>query len=166
MIIHQGKFLNLHREPAPMPNGHILDMEVIKGIRASAVISLNEAEDQIILVYQFRPAANSWFWEIPCGRIEEGEDPLIAAQRELEEETGYKAIKTEFLISMNPCIGYSDEVIHIYKGVGFTEGRRHLDDSEVIEVHVLGKKDVIQMIRDKKIVDPKTILAITLVWLV
>ena len=165
MIIHQGKFLNVHLEPTQMPNGHILDMEVIKGIRASAIIALNETQDEIVLVYQFRPAANAWFWEIPCGRIEAGEEPLAAAQRELEEETGFTANKIEFLISMNPCIGYSDEVIHIYKGIGLKPGSRHLDDSEVMEVHQLNKADVIQMIRDRKIVDPKTILALTLVWL-
>ncbi|MBQ6949513.1 MAG: NUDIX hydrolase, partial [Firmicutes bacterium] len=111
---------------------------------------------------QYRKAAEQDILEIPAGRREDQEDPLVAAMRELREETGYTARKFSHLTSFYATIGYCTEVIHVYLATGLTPGETDFDEHEAIELETYPIDELKQMIFDGEIVDGKTITAILL----
>ncbi|MBP5746173.1 MAG: NUDIX hydrolase, partial [Lachnospiraceae bacterium] len=88
------------------------------------------------------------------------EDPALAAARELKEETGYVAGHIEKLLSLYTTVAFSNEKIHIYKAYDLTKDRQHLDDDEFVDVVAYTLDELIEMIRQGKIEDSKTIAAI------
>jgi ADP-ribose pyrophosphatase len=98
--------------------------------------------------------------EIPAGKLELGEDPLLCAQRELLEETGYSATSWEYLGKIHPVISYSTEIIEIFLAHGLVEGERCLDDGEFLDVFAATLDEMHQWIDDGKITDVKTIIAV------
>ncbi len=120
------------------------------------------ANGNLILERQFRYPLRQVFTELPAGKIDAGEDVLVTGQRELLEETGYIANNWVKLGVQHPCIGYSNEVIHIYLATGLTEGQHSLDDEEFLEVFELSFKACIDMVQSGEITDSKTIAALFL----
>jgi ADP-ribose pyrophosphatase len=116
----------------------------------------------IILLKQFRYAAEGDLWEIPAGTLEAGEKPLNCAKREIEEETGFKAKKWTFLTHFFPAPGISDEVMTLYKAEKLVPGRKNLDHDEWIEHKVVSLKNALKMIKNGQIRDGKTIAG--LLW--
>jgi ADP-ribose pyrophosphatase len=98
--------------------------------------------------------------EIPAGKLEPGEDPLLCAQRELLEETGYSATHWEFLGRIHPVISYSTEFIDIYLAKGLTAGERSLDEGEFLDVFAATLDEMHQWIAAGKITDVKTIISV------
>jgi len=112
-----------------------------------------------VLVRQFRKATEKVMLEIPAGKLEGREDPVEAAKRELKEETGFTAQKIEKLFSYYPCVGYSEEIIHIYLCTGLTAGSTDFDDDEAIDTVECPKEEMLQMVMDGRIEDGKTMVA-------
>src|ERR1035438_5223195 len=113
---------------------------------------------------QFRlPAAKS-LWELPAGRLDEGEKPLEAARRELKEETGYKARNWRRLTTFWPSPGFVAEKMTIFLATGLTAGEAQPMDDERIECRWFARKELDEMIRGGKIEDGKTIIGF-LTWL-
>jgi ADP-ribose pyrophosphatase len=118
-------------------------------------------KDKIVLIRQFRFPINKEIWEIPAGKLDKGEKPEIGAKRELKEETGYEARELKKIgeFYLNP--GYSTEYMYLFLAKGLKKGKQGLDKGEKIrEVKIFSRKEVLKMIKTRKIVDAKTILAL------
>ena len=132
--------------------------EIVEHRGAAAMLAFAE-DGKIILVEQDRfPHGRTL--EIPAGTLEEGEEPIACAARELEEETGYTAEKMTHLVSFYPSIGYSTEIIHCYVATGLKPGRQNTDEDESITVRKMGWEELLLMVRSGKIPDAKTICAV------
>lgn len=134
---------------------------------ASAVVpfaSDPQGEDpQILLIRQYRYAADGYLYEIPAGRLEAGEEPVECARRELLEETGSTAERVEHLITVYTTPGFTDERIHLFMATGLTMGQNRPEGDEFIEVETRNLSDVLMMIEDGEITDAKTMVAILFV---
>lgn len=125
-----------------------------------AAAALVVKDGLVLLVEQYRPAAGRQMLEIPAGTIDRDESPLECAQRELQEETGYKAENWEPLGHLYPTPGYTNEVLHIFSASSLTKGEQHLDESEDINVRWIPLQQVEEMIDQGEINDAKTIIAV------
>ncbi len=162
--IYQGSVITLNIDTVQLPNGHTIDLEIIRHPGASAVVPLKE-DGTVVLIRQFRHAANGFIYEIPAGKLHPQEDPLDCAARELEEEIGYKAGHFRLLSSIFTAPGFADEVIHIYVATGLVSGTQNLDQDEVLDVVEMPLEQAISKIRDGTIRDGKTIVGLQAVYI-
>jgi ADP-ribose pyrophosphatase len=158
-IIRHGRVFDVTLENVSLPNGVCVDMEIIRHPGAAAIVPLTDNQE-ILMLKQYRHAIGSYWWEIPAGTFDGKEEPLACAQRELIEETGYKARIWEPLGAVTPVPGYSDERIHLFMARDLIPTAQHLDFDEIIEVHPLPLDQVVAMIVDGRIEDAKSISAV------
>ncbi|HWE48287.1 MAG TPA: NUDIX hydrolase [Bryobacteraceae bacterium] len=126
--------------------------------RGSAVMMPVDENDRVLLVRQYRLPANQLLWELPAGKVDEGETVLQAAKRELGEETGLHAKKWKKLVSFFPSPGYVEEKMTIYLATELTQGESHPMDDERIEARWFTKKELRADIASNKILDAKTMI--------
>jgi ADP-ribose pyrophosphatase len=162
--IFKGRVVTLDIDTVTLPNGATIDLEMIHHPGAAAVVPIKE-DGTVILIRQFRHAAAGYIYEIPAGKLHLGEDPKVCAERELQEEIGYKVASLELLASILTTPGFTDEVIHIYKGTGLTLGTQNLDHDEVIEIIEIPLAKAIAQINDGTIRDGKTIVGLQMAYL-
>jgi ADP-ribose diphosphatase len=124
----------------------------------SAVMMAVDDRKRILLVRQYRLPAEDYLWELPAGKVDEGEKPLQTAKRELAEETGFQARTWKKLASFYASPGYVQERMTVFKATDLKAGDATPMDDERIEIRWFKKKDVAEMIRDGKIQDAKTIV--------
>ena len=120
---YDGKIIKLNVDEVELPDGTKSYREYVRHSGGAAVLFVKDGK--VLLVRQFRYAYGKSIYEIPAGKIDSGEDPLCAAARELEEETGYRP-KLVHMIDLYPSPGYTDEVIHIYKAVSAEFAKQNL----------------------------------------
>ncbi len=133
--------------------------EIQRGIvqhPGSAVIMPVDAKKRVLLVRQYRLPARKFLWELPAGKIDDGETPLQAAKRELKEETGCKAKKWLKLAEFYPSPGFLAEKMTIYLAQELVEGEATPMDDERIEKQWFSVKEIEEMLRGGKILDAKT----------
>lgn len=162
--VYSGKVITLNIDTVQLPNGVTVDLETIRHPGAAAVVPVKD-DGTVVLIRQFRHAAGGFIYEIPAGKLAPGEDPLDCAARELEEEVGYRASSFELLSSIFTAPGFADEVIHVYKAIGLTKGRQHLDRDEVLEIVEMPLHQAIARIQDGTIRDGKTIVGLQTVFI-
>ena len=162
--IYKGKVVTLDVDTVRLPNGVMVDLEVVRHPGAAAIVPLKE-DGTVILIKQFRHAAGGFIYEVPAGKLHPGEDPRECAARELEEEVGYRPGKLELVSSIFTAPGFTDEVIHIYKATELTKGRQQLDRDEVLEIIEVSMHDAIVMIQTGTIRDAKTMVGLQSVFL-
>jgi ADP-ribose pyrophosphatase len=134
--------------------------DVVKFPKTVGILPLI-GKDKIVLIRQFRFPINKEIWEIPAGKLDRGEKPKIGAKRELKEETGYEAKELKKIGEFYLSPGYSTEYMYLFLAKGLKKGEQSLDRGEKIkEVKIFSKKEVLKMIKTRKIVDAKTILAL------
>ena len=156
--IYEGKILGLSVYDGKI-EGRKVKREYIKHRGAAAMLAFDE-EKKVILVKQHR-FPHGYVLEIPAGTLEEKEEPIKCAFRELEEETGYRAKKMTPLITYYPSIGYNAEIIHCFVASGLKKiSDLKLDEDEILSVVKMDFKKVLSMIKTGKIQDSKTICAI------
>jgi ADP-ribose pyrophosphatase len=126
--------------------------------RGSAVMMPVDPDNRVLLVRQYRLPANQLLWELPAGKIDEGETALQAAKRELGEETGLSAKKWKKLVSFFPSPGYVEEKMTIFLATELTEGKSHPMDDERIETRWFARKELRAAIESNKILDGKTMI--------
>ncbi|MCX7823536.1 MAG: NUDIX hydrolase [Syntrophobacterales bacterium] len=114
----------------------------------------------ILMVRQWRYAVETETLEIPAGKVDPGETIEEAIQRELMEETGYRATTIKPLISYFPAIAYSNEIIHIFSAEILIASHRRFDEDEISAVEVVSIKDAMKMVKNGLIRDGKTIIGI------
>ncbi|WP_297634473.1 NUDIX hydrolase [uncultured Clostridium sp.] len=157
-LMHEGNFLKFVNVTVELPDGNIGTRDIIRHPGASAILPFID-DETVILVKQFRAALNRILIELPAGKLEKDEDPLVCAKRELEEETGYKSDDIEYLGTIATGAGFTDEVIHLYKATNLYEGIKSGDEDEFIEIYKYKLDDVKKMIKNGEIIDTKTISA-------
>lgn len=161
-MIYEGTILNLRKDKVEVKNNQTSYREIIEHNGGVALAALTN-EGKLVMVKQFRKAAEKAILEVPAGKIEKGEDHKVTAERELKEETGYIAGNLQYITSFYSSIGYSTEVIYLYLATQLIPGETNFDDNEsidIIEYHIDELKD---MIFNREIEDAKTIAAILLV---
>ncbi len=157
--IATGGMLNVKRDQVRLPNGHTSQREYVTHPGAVVVVPILPSGN-IILERQFRYPLHQVFVELPAGKIDAGEEVLVTGQRELLEETGYSASDWVKLGHQHPCIGYSNEVIHMYLARNLSAGAHLRDADELMEVFELPFADCMKMIQTGEITDAKTIVAL------
>ncbi len=165
--IYSGRVLNLDMDSVRFPNGTTGTLEMIRHPGASAVLPFlddpGDPDPRVVLIRQFRHAADGFIYEIPAGRLDPGEAPETCARRELEEETGFQAGQLDHLTTVFTTPGFIDEKIHLYLAATLTRGQHQREADEFMEVCELRWKQVMEMIRTGEIVDGKTLTAILFV---
>ena len=156
--IYRGKIINLRCDDALLPNGQPCKREIIEHSGGSCVLYVEDGK--ILLVRQYRYAYGESLYEIPAGKLEEGEDPILAAARELEEEAGVKAKELKLLYMTYPTPGYTNEKIYIYRAYGGEKVSAHLDEDEFLEAEYIPVETVKEMLKNGEIRDAKTIIAL------
>jgi ADP-ribose pyrophosphatase len=162
--IYKGRIVNLNLETVTLPNGATVELEVIHHPGAAAVVPMKD-ERTVILIRQYRHAVGGYIYEIPAGKLHPGEDPRDCANREMEEEIGYKAGVLEHVTSAYTTPGFTDEVIHIYKATQLQKGKQDLGHDEVLEIAEFPLEKTMTMIREGVIKDAKTIVGLQSVYL-
>lgn len=159
-ILYKGKVFDHQVDEIEYESGN-------KGIReitihpGGAVVVPVKDDGKIILVKQFRYPLQKTLIELPAGKLEKGEDPLICATRELEEETGYKAKEIIKLGKIYTAPGYCTEILHIYSAKGLTAGHYNREEGEHgMEILELSLNEIETMISNGEITDAKTIVGI------
>ena len=143
-----------------LPNGHPLDLEMITHPGAVCIVPFLNSK-QIVLMRQYRAAVDSYLYELPAGTLDDNENPLTCAQRELKEETGYSAKSWKKVGKIFPLPAYSDEQILIYKAAALKFEQSKLEADEVIEVCPTTLAEIKRLFARGKIIDSKTICALT-----
>lgn len=156
-IIYSGKIVRLEIDKVELPDGKTSYRECVRHSGGAAVLLIKD--EKILLVKQFRYLYGEPIYEIPAGKLNEGEDAQIAAARELEEETGFKA-KLSHLLDIYPTPGYTDEIIHIYFAENYVVTEQKLDEGEFLNYCFIDIKTALKMIENGEINDAKTIVAL------
>lgn len=162
--IFKGKVVTLNLETVTLPNGATVELEVVRHPGAAAIVPMKD-EQTVILIRQFRLAAGGFIYEIPAGKLFPGEDPQLCAERELEEEIGYRAATVERLETFLTAPGFTDEVMHLFKASNLTKTAQKLDHDEILEVVEMSLEKALAHVRDGTIRDAKTIVGLQSVYL-
>ena len=157
-VAYEGGMLRLQRDIVRCPDGHVAYREFVRHPGAVMVIPMAD-EDRVILERQFRYPLGRSFIEIPAGKLDAGEEPLACAQRELMEETGYRAASWQHLGRFHNAIGCSDEKIEIFLARGLhLEAAAKTDAGEVLEVFSVPWQQLLEWVRTGEVTDAKTII--------
>ncbi|HOA55932.1 MAG: NUDIX hydrolase [Acetivibrionales bacterium] len=159
--IYRGNIIDVDLLTVTLPDGREATRDIVRHPGAAAVIPLNE-KGEIYMVRQFRKPLDAVSLEIPAGKLDAGEDPVICAGRELKEETGLTAEKLTFLVSLHSTPGFSDEVIHLFAATGLKEGDSCADEDEFITTEKYSVAELIDMVLKGKITDAKSMIGILL----
>lgn len=157
--VFAGRLLNVRRDTVRMPDGATATREYIVHPGAVGILAITD-DGQVVLERQFRYPHGRDFIEIPAGKVEPGEDLLGTAQRELLEETGYAAAGWQRLTTIHNAISYSDEAIELFLARGLDKRTQQLDAEEFLEVLVVPFGEALAMVRDGRITDVKTMIAL------
>ena len=162
--VFDGVLLHVKRDTVKLPNGHEAVREWIKHPGAASVIPLLP-DGRIIMVRQYRYPVGQVTLEVPAGKFDrEGEDGKACAERELAEETGYRAKKIEKLTTIATTVGFSNEYIQLFVATGLTPGQQHPDEDEFINTVKVPLKEAVKMTKDGRIIDAKTIISVLMLW--
>lgn len=159
-VTHEGKIVTITVDKLRMPDGSEAYRETVVRKKNAAGVLAVDADGSIIFVRQYRHPFREMLLEIPAGVLEEGEDGETAVLRELEEETGKKAGRLEFLCEMYPSVGFCTEKIQLFFATDLTEGTQKLDADEFVELEKYTLDEAIEMIHSGEIKDGKTIAAL------
>jgi ADP-ribose pyrophosphatase len=162
--LYAGRVVNLDLDTVRFPDDSIGQLELLRHPGAAAVVPFLDppggADPRVVLIRQFRHAADGYIWEVPAGRLDGGEQPEACAARELEEETGMRARRLERLTTIYTTPGFTDERIHLFLADGLEPGAEHREADEFMELHTLRWSQVLGMIERGEITDGKTLVSL------
>ncbi len=157
--IYEGRVLNLRVDEIDTPHGGRRNYEVVEHPGGVVVIA-QPSPGEIVLVRQHRHAVDRDLWEVPAGMIERGEAPAVTAERELIEETGYRAERLRFLWSIYTTPGFCEERIHFFVAEGLTQGVAAPEDDEEFEIRTWRLEDAWALVERDQLRDAKTQIAL------
>jgi ADP-ribose pyrophosphatase len=162
--VYTGKVVSLDVDTVRFPDGSAGELEMIRHSGASAVVPFlsdpRASDPQILLIRQYRYAADGYLYEIPAGRLDKGEAPRDCAMRELKEETGYTAERVDPLFSFYTTPGFTDEKIHVFMATGLVAGETKHEADEFLDLHPMLLSRALEMVEAGEIMDAKTALGI------
>ncbi|WP_321369598.1 NUDIX hydrolase [uncultured Desulfuromusa sp.] len=158
-IIYRGRILDLAREVHLMPDSSESRFEIIKHPGGAAALPILD-DGRLLLIRQFRPAAEDYIYEIPAGRLEIGENPSGCVERELEEEIGYRPQQLESLGFVYSSVGFCTEKIFLFMATQLQQTQTALEPDEFIEPWAIHLDKALEMISDGTITDAKTQIAL------
>lgn len=156
--IHAGKVGRFGTETVVLANGHVAHLDILRHPGAAAVVPVHD-DGSITLIRQYRHAGGGVLWEIPAGKLDPGEDPATAANREMAEEVGLTGDLT-LLCSILTTPAFTDEVIHIYVAQNLQPATLSLDPGEEIEAQRLSPPQIHALIASGAISDAKTLIGL------
>lgn len=156
---YQGTILKMYQDTVAV-NGHEAKWDFIHHNGAAAVVAVTE-QGKLLMVRQYRNALDRYTLEIPAGALDYPEEPKIeCAYRELEEETGFRTERLEYLLSINTTIAFCDEAIDVFLARDLIPSIQNLDPDESITVEEWELKDLLELIYTGKMTDGKTVASI------
>ena len=165
-VVFECKLFRVFHDKIIEPGGEQNERDVIRHNGSVVILALDNAKHKrdpwIVMERQYRHAANLYLWELPAGKIDEGEEPLAAAQRELIEETGYRAKKWRPLVEYFASPGFLGEAMKVFVAEGLEAGEAEPEDDEVIELRLVRLSEVLKMIKKGAIMDGKTLTSVLL----
>ena len=156
--VYDGVFLKMKRDTVSLPDGQHAVREYLEHPGAVAILAVLD-DGRVVLERQYRYPIAQAVIEIPAGKLNPGEDPLLCAQRELQEETGYTATRWSKIRRIHPVISYSTEFIDIYLAEGLSPGLARLDEEEFLDVFAAPLEELLSWVETGKITDVKTIIS-------
>ena len=161
---YEGRVIHLDVDTVRFPDGSTGQLEMIRHPGASAVVPMLDdpagPDPRVLLIRQFRHAADGVIWEVPAGRLDPGETPEACARRELAEETGMRAGRLERLTTIYTTPGFTDERIHLFLAVGLEEGNHRREVDEFLELRPTPWSEAMRLIERGEIVDGKTLVSL------
>lgn len=162
--VFHGKVIDVEHWQVALPNGKTALREVVVHPGAAAVVPVDDA-GFVTLVRQHRVSIGRFTWEIPAGRLNApGEDPLEAARRELEEETGLRAQHWRKLSHIDTTPGFCTERIGLYLATGLSQHAQHTDEDEFLNVARVPLYQAVQRVMDGELTDSKTVIGLLMAW--
>ena len=159
VYIYQGKIINLRHDKVKLPDDRETIREIVEHPGAVAILALTEKKE-IVMIRQFRKPADEVLWELPAGTMEEGEDLVSCARRELEEETGYYPRKIKKLITFFSTPGFCNEKLTLFLAEDLEKKNKNEDADEFIEVELIKPNEALRLVKENVIKDAKTIIGI------
>jgi len=157
--IYKGKIVDLSLDRVRLPGGRTCELELIRHPGAAAVVPV-DADGSVLLVRQYRYAADGWLLEVPAGKLDGAERPEACALREVEEETGHRVNELAPLGWIFTTPGFTDEKIWLYLATGLAPTRQDLQEDEVLTVERMPLGRAVRMAETGEIRDAKSICAL------
>jgi ADP-ribose pyrophosphatase len=157
--VFTGRVIVVNVETVRLPNGHVIDLEIIHHPGGAAVVAIGH-DRRVCLIRQYRHAAGGWIWELPAGKLEPHEPPLDTARRELAEEAGTNAHKWTALGSYVSSPGVFTETVHLFLAQELESVKMAHEAGELIEVHWIDLEEACARALDGNISDGKTALGL------
>jgi ADP-ribose pyrophosphatase len=165
-VVYQGPLFRVLHDKLIEPGGKPSERDVIRHNGSVVILAIDSSKSKknpwIVIERQYRHAANQFLWELPAGKLEAGEDPLLGAQRELAEETGYHAKNWKPLVEYYASPGFLGESMKVFLAEGLQAGDAHPEDDEDIEFRLVKLSEVLKMIEKGAILDGKTLTSVLL----
>lgn len=158
-VLFRGKIITLRKDVARLENGKLVDREVAQHPGGACVLAM-EPDGTVYTVKQFRYPFGEVVEELPAGKLDGPEDPLLAARRELSEEVGLEADEMVYLGGMLASPGFCTEVIHLFLARGLRRGKQHLDEDEFLGVERHPFSDLVDRVMSGELCDAKTVAAV------
>lgn len=155
----RGRIISLTTDEVRLPNGHLASLEVVHHPGGAAAVAI-DAQERVCLLRQYRYVSDGWLWELPAGKLEPNEPPLITAQRELVEEAGVSAREWRTLGSYLSSPGIFTEVLHLFLATDVAPAAAAHEQAEVIEVHWVPFTEACAWAESGRIRDGKTALGL------
>ncbi|WP_158751189.1 NUDIX hydrolase [Acidobacterium sp. S8] len=164
-VAYDGPLFRVLREEVQEPGNKTVSRDIIRhngSVVILAVLDSTKRDPLIVMERQYRHAAGQYLWEIPAGKMDEGEERLAAAKRELIEETGYRAKKWTRLVRYFASPGFLGEWMQIFLAEELTAGEAAPEEDELLEVVLVPLSEILNKIDEGKILDGKTLVAVQL----
>jgi len=156
--------ISLDADTVRFPDGSVGELEMIRHPGASAVVPFlsdpHGNDPQVLLIRQYRYAAEDYLLEIPAGRLNPGEEPRDCAVRELKEETGCSTQEVDYLITMYTTPGFTDEKIHLFMATGLVRGEPQHESDEFLDLEPMLLSHALKLVESGEIKDAKTALGL------
>jgi ADP-ribose diphosphatase len=164
-VVFRGPVFSVTTDKVVEPSGITARRDIIRHPGSVVILAVDDSrsEPRVLLEWQYRHAAQSFLWELPAGRVDEGEQELAGAKRELIEETGYTAQRWERAFKYFASPGFMDETMAVYLAQGLRRGKAQPEDDESIRVRLFPLSDAVQKVVSGTIRDGKTIAGV--LWL-
>ena len=157
--VFEGRVITVNVERVELPNGVTIDLEIIRHPGGAAVVAVNLA-GEVCLLRQYRHAIDGWLLELPAGKLDDGERPLLTAQRELLEEVGLSAERWTSLGEYVSSPGVFTEIVHLFLATHLEQGQARPEAAEVFEIHWMPLAQALSLALAGDIADGKTVVGL------